>query len=271
MTPEVFAADGRTYAEVAAEIRTKFRDKILVARRGRTLVIQSPTWLVNNFLPLEDFVDEYLENPFTFAMEYGAEFAEAVDAWMPADIVDRCFKAFSPIAPKRAVRVVAMDPGLKSSRYGLTMGYRHKGETYLELAMAWQGSKERPVDIESVEDFVLDTLKPAYRIGVVVLDQHQSASTIQLFNKAGLKTRETFFTASRNIMIYTELRKQMVAGKFWYSNEELREELKHIQQIASKSGNVKIMAAPGYHDDLADCAANMAYELTKIKKGTVII
>lgn len=266
---EETCSDGRPVEEVVEEIRRKFREEILVARRGRTLVIQAPTWLVNESFDLQDVADEYVEDPLVFGMEYGAEFAEAVNAWIPELVVDACRGPFSPPPPRTSPRVLALDPGLKHNRYGLAMGYKRKDCVYIEMARTWEGSQNRPVDIEEVESFVLDELKPKYRIVLAVLDQYQSASTIQRFNKAGLKTEETFFTAPRNVTIYAELRKLMVAGKFRFDDDDLEEELKHLQQIVT-ANSFKVQPAPGYFGDLADCVANCAYELGRLKTGKVV-
>jgi len=269
MTSEVCARDGRPVEVVVEEMRNRYLKEILVARKGKVLVIQAPSWLVNDTLDLKDFVDEYLQDEFVFSMEYGGEFAEVVDAWINDELVDRCYMEKMPTSPRRS-KILAMDPGLKHSRYGLAMGYRIKDEYYIDHVMWWQGTQRQPVDIETIEDYVLEVLDPANRIVKAVLDQHQSASTIQKFNKSGLKCEETFFTVVRNLLIYSELRKAIVSGKFHTNSRELLNEIKHLQRVES-GARFKVLASPGHTDDLADCAANCVYELSIMKTGKLVL
>ncbi|NVM20574.1 MAG: hypothetical protein HWN68_02200 [Desulfobacterales bacterium] len=227
------------------------------------LVFQAPTWQMNPTITRESLQEEFDKDSAFAMMEWGAEFADVVDAFFISDKVVACVDKkrpnILPHASSRTRYVVTLDPGLKGNAYALAMGHFEKPKVIADYLRLWQGTRENPVQIVEVEDFLLG-LNRKYRIVDNALDQHQSAATIQRLQKK-IHIRETVFTASYNVEIYQCLLELVNMGHFRAPvYEPLTTEMKFLQRI-QLSNRFRVEPAQGYTADLADCVANLSYIL----------
>lgn len=253
-------------------------EKVLEGKAKWIHMDRAPTWEMNPEYPFDpitktgcDFlVDRYNLDPYFFWMEYGAEFADVINPFFVPKKIDACCTGemldVLNTRDKHTPRAVTLDPATKGDRYSLAMGHvdRH-GKPIVDYVTYWEGDIENPVLISEVEAFV-DMLHENFWIYDVALDQHQSASTIQR-KKRKWRVRETVFSGPYNMEIYQNLFELTNIENIVLPNyRPLKIEMKMLQR-KEFANRFKVEAATGYHDDLPDTVANLAYILTVKPKG----
>jgi len=245
-------------------------------------VFQYATWELNPKLPLESKLmqQELKRDPDKFEMERGAKFCDTLDAALPREPIFLCAgghtyqEGYRPIGEtvidKETPRVIALDPALTGDSYGLMMGHWEDNIIVFDLVQYWQAySRDRPVNIEIVEDRIRDLCK-RFNVRYIVLDQFQSASTIQRLRKEGLpiyKVPPKGLGAQKfNQIGYEFLLDRIRTLKVKYPwHKRLLNELCFLQRKQTGK-NVRYEAAVGYTDDLTDCAARICFVLEKIMR-----
>ncbi|MFA5307355.1 MAG: hypothetical protein WC365_07950 [Candidatus Babeliales bacterium] len=192
---------------------------------GWRCVFQAPTWLMNpknafeckscevqKQFDVEELLDderklltakncvkcasnelriEWLQNSAKFAMEYGAEFCDVVSAAFSKEKVMACIDPkmlFDPFGKdKETPRVISLDPSLTGDAFALVMGrIDDDDELLIELIKEWRAfDRDHPIQLKLVQDYV-EQLCSNFYISHVILDQFQSASTVQALQDKGL-------------------------------------------------------------------------------------
>lgn len=244
-------------------------------------VLQLPTWEMNPKLPFdgEEMQKELTRNPDKFWMEYGAKFCDVVQAAIPRDLIYLCAGGFTRdrghrnigemVTDKTTPRIIALDPALTGDGYALAMGHYNakKDIVKIDLVQVWEArSRNNPVNIEAVENRIRN-LCERFNIRFILLDQYQSASTIQRLRREGLPVHKVppqgIGQSKFNQMAYEymldRIRNQTI--KYPY-HSRLLDELTFLQRKET-STTVRYEAASGHHDDLCDCIARICFYLSK--------
>jgi len=227
-------------------------------------VFQFPTWEMNPMITYEDLEKDRIRDPIKFDMEYGAEFADVLDAAVLREYIDNCARGeqMEPSATdKDTPRIITLDPAVTGDAYALAMMHMNDQEVVVvDLIKYWLGNKKRPIRIADVEDEVRN-LCTRFNIYNVVLDQQQSASTAQRLEEEGIPTRIISVGGKTNMEMYNTLIPRINIGTIQYPNHpRLIKELTFLQR--KKRGRYfKIEAAYGHNDDGSDCLAMGCYVL----------
>jgi hypothetical protein len=199
-------------------------------------------------------------------MEYGALFADVVDAFLNREKLEGC-KKITLISEfqmnKSKQRVVALDPGLKHDRYALVMGYLEGQDAILDYVKVWQGTQDKPVQISEVEAH-MELLNKNFNVVLWVMDQHQSAATIQKYQKQRWNIKETFFSQNYNQEIYTALNHAINEYRIVLPDHPLTLQELHFLQRIGAGRNFKVQAPETGSvttDDCADALANCHFQL----------
>jgi len=240
---------------------------------------QFATWEMNSKLPFESSImqKELKRNEEKFWMERGAKFCRVIQPALPREAIYLCAGGYSyqegnkqigeTSEDKKTQRIIALDPALTGDSYGLAMGHITDEKIIIDLVKYWEAkSRDYPVKIEIVENNVRNLCK-RFNIKLILLDQYQSASTIQRLRKEGLpvyKVPPKGVGASKFNQIaydyFTDRIKNLTIEYPYYSR--LLDELSFLQR-KELSNSVRYEAAVGYHDDLSDCIARICYFLEK--------
>jgi hypothetical protein len=253
----------------------------------------------------EDFDEEYIKDPQGSLMDYGGEFGEVVDAYLPSDRIDVMFKDDREIAymgNMHIIYAITVDPSKSNDRYVVCVSHKEirqiNGKPIIfkiidilayfeaEVIQDEQGNfRKMDVNIEDVENFIMGLPKRGFRIGVIAYDQFNSTASIQRFNKRNFNALETTFTNKYKETIYSDLKTDLINGTIeCYGGEKAadgkmtamglaRLELKAIQRtIRGKTihiGHPKV--GPVQNDDFADAIANACHVLVddKIQNKTM--
>ncbi len=232
-----------------------------------TFLLHAPTWVMNPSISREDLNDDFDKDPQKSAMDWGAEFIDTLGVALNTQKIDEAVQHdnldVSRTTGKDFDYIIALDPALRSDRFALALGHMEDDETIIDYVRTWGGTPTNPVIIEEVEDFVRMICKN-FRVVLIVLDQHQSASTIQRFTKEGFNIKETTFTAKYNVQIFSSLNERLNMGKIKLPNDlDLIAELKSLQRKGA--GQFAKYEAPTSgamtFDDLCDVTANVNWQL----------
>lgn len=246
-------------------------------------VFQYPTWEMNPKLkfkclncphqddpkkcssrcPSWELYHQFKHNPERFEMEYGAMFCDVVNAALSAERILACATGrpidFTTI-DKETPRVISLDPALTGDSYALVMGHLDGDVVVVDLIKYWQGDRDHPIRIDLVESFVRQ-LCQKFNVTHIVLDQYQSASTVQRLRQEGLPIYMVNVTQKYNQAAYEHLISRINMEKIIYpKHRRLINELTFLQRKQTGK-SVRYEAAVGYTDDLADALARLVYTL----------
>lgn len=166
-------------------------------------VFQYATFEMNPKLRFEsDFMQQELKrDPEKFWMERGAQFCRVLEPALPREPIYMCAGGYDYrkghknigecIEDKETIRVVALDPALSGDNYGLAMGHLDKenDKIIIDFLQHWKGlstpNENYQVEISIVESRMRN-LHKRFNVKYFLLDQFQSASTIQRLQREGL-------------------------------------------------------------------------------------
>lgn len=228
-------------------------------------VFQYATWQMNPTLPYKhrEMVKERKANPINFDMEYGALFAQVIQAALEPKQIENCATgiALDPnLKDPDTPRVIVLDPATIGNEYAVGMGHfsdvPKKDMIIIDLIRTFKGSRKHPIDIENVENFTR-MLCRNFRIVHIGIDQHQSWDTVQKFQKEGLPIHLVNITPKYNMNMYNEFFRRVNTNHVIYPNQpEIKEELKFLQKKYVGWG-WRVEAARGHLDDIPDVMANL--------------
>jgi site-specific DNA-methyltransferase (adenine-specific) len=133
----------------------------------------------------------------------------------------------------------------------------------VDLVKTFSGSHKHPVDIEEVENFVR-LLCRNFKIVHIGIDQHQSADTVQKFQREGLPIKMVNITPKYNEDMYKTFFRRVNTKHIVYPNlPEIKDELRFLQKRFVGWGWV-VVAARGHMDDIPDCLANLCLLLEQL-------
>jgi len=235
-------------------------------------VFQHPTWEMNPDLPRDhpEIKKEFAADPKSAEMEYGAMFANVVDAALTPKEIDECALGVQiqpDVVDKKTPRIIVLDPATVGNEYAVVMGHisdsPKKDMVIVDLVKTFKGSHKHPVNIEEVENFVR-MLCRNFKVIHIGIDQHQSADTVQKFQREGLPIEMVNITPKYNTDMYKTLFRRVNTRHIIYPNlTEIKEELKFLQKKFVGWGWV-VVAARGHNDDIPDSMANLCLLLEKL-------
>ncbi len=232
-------------------------------------VVNLPTWEVNPTISRDWLDQEKARDPELFRVEYGAEFSQSLAAFLPPELIDMA------VNPDRSILTLiqkfknqyylALDPA-KGNRDAYTACIGHfDGDRLVidrlhEFTPSFSGDKKLQVSIQEVEEWILE-MRSIYGFREVVLDQHNSASTIQRLS-GKLRIKELTWTAPSKTEAFTKLRELFNAGNIeLYPHPKAISQLKNliVQYRANGTWNVTGGTGAGVDDYCSVIAAVASY------------
>ena len=135
------------------------------------------------------------------------------------------------------------------------------------------------IDPKVIEAYILNELRPYFRVTKIVYDQFESSGSVNAFNKIGIRCERKPFTVRHNMAIYGALESLVYEGRLLVADDKDAElgwdELRFLQKIRGNRKTFRVQAQTEGDvttDDLADVIANVAYHLItdKAQQGTAV-
>ncbi len=223
------------------------------------LVWKAPSALMNPGLA-DRLERERRLDPLRFAREYEAEFAEDVDAFLPAAWVEAAVVAGRrELPPREGVRyTAAVDPsGGGADAFTLAVVHREgegaEARVVLDATKGWHRVGDA---LAGVVREAAETVK-RYGLGEVVGDRYAAGWVRERFAEAGILYRE----AADKSLAFLELEPLFAQGRIeLLDHPQLARELRNLERRPLAGGKVRVDHPRGGHDDYANAVAIAAFE-----------
>ena len=227
------------------------------------LTIQAPTRVVNPVI-LQDFIDkEYKRDPDNAEREFGAEFAEQVDAYLPFNKLNECFVLGGDLLPDRSNKYFCGidQSGLSGrDRFALAVAHRQEKEVIVDLVRTWD-TKDGNQIITETKGITRD-----YGIDTVTIDRYGAGWVQQAFTDVGLevKVRETLPN------VYQNFKSLLMAGLVKLPDtKSLKDGLVKTQAYYGRNNSLSISheRSVAGHADEADAVVTVVWVASSRQAG----
>ncbi len=176
--------------------------------------------------------------------------------------------------------VASIDYGAVKDRCVLAVGHLDDCDGFdqkrilIDKMDVWQGTRERPIQIESVERWI-DETRQAFPLSCLVIDPHQMQGTIQryqgqvpieVYEARGGKANYVLAEALRGAIVNQQLAWYPDCGVTLFKGQEhtLVDEISELICVFKAYG-YRIDHLPGRHDDRAVCLGQLVTNLLRVR------
>ena len=238
--------------------------------------LKIPTWEINPGLPWGcDFLENArLKDPEAFAVEFGAEFKNNNSSLVAPEIVDIAVnKNRKDSIPQRDLRgtyVLALDParGGKGRDAYVACIVHYEGERLVvdkfhEFEANFEIGGKKEVNIAEVEYWITEQHR-LYDFESIILDQYNSASTIQSLSKS-FPISELTWSVSTKMKAFGKMKELFNSGLIELPNhKEAIKQIKNLGVIYRQSGQWSVTGGKDSAvDDYCFCLAGAILQATK--------
>ena len=219
------------------------------------LTVRAPTAAVNPTIDPAFLESEKRRNIDNYLREFEAEFAESVDAFLPADKLKECFTLSGDVPPESRYRYFC---GIDQSglagrdRFAMAVAHRDGEQVVVDVARTWSTA-----DGDAIIAEIRAITKP-YGVSSVALDRYAGGWVKNAFEKQG------FEVTVRDLLpaIYVNLKSLVISRRIAFPDTKgLREGLLRTQAFYGRSNQLSISherTAEG-HGDEADSVATAVW------------
>lgn len=230
-------------------------------------VFKAPTWIMNEFLPEDEFVEEWELDIDGFDTEYRSNFADSLSNFMSPELIDlavnKGIKFQAPADAKDVKYFASIDAAFKADRFTFCLVSVTENRVTQHVVKGWEGSRRDPVKAHTVAEFVKNVCK-SYPVDHVAADQYAFNPLKEIFDQYNVTLQEYTFTPTFKKKIYFNLKRLIHSQQLdLLDQEEQIKELKELQVEQSPTGTIKIGHPAGGKDDYADTLATSAFLATE--------
>ncbi len=212
-----------------------------------------------------------------FARLFQNEWTAPEDRLVNPDDLRACTTLDGPLPPQAGKRyAIGVDIGITNDRTavsvchservlrdGVTVGHK----VYLDRLQVWRGSRQAPVPLAEVEDFVA-TAATRYAPAAVVFDPFQAVQLSQGLQRRGIRTEQFTFSQANvgrlALNLHNLLRTHALALP---DDAELLNELQRVQLRETAPNLFRIDHSSGEHDDRVIALGLAANHVTERDSG----
>ena len=181
----------------------------------RVLLWKAPTWYMNPSIPTDYFVKEFETDPDYARREFGAEFSEPMDSFLPwgaiKDVVDEGISERKPV--KKRQYKAAVDVAFKTDSTVLCIGHREGDTVFVDLWREWKPSRGRNVLSLEKMSKQISLMCRVFGTRNIVGDQYAAEPVREAFQRRGVVFSEIAFTARRWRRQTADNRREIGASK----------------------------------------------------------
>jgi hypothetical protein len=194
-------------------------------------------------------------DPEAFPRESLALTLKSVSGWLSAEKVEKAIQIgrFSIPARKEGITyIAAIDPAFRKDSFALTILHHDiKRGIVQDFIRYWEPQPGAPLKPGEILDEI-KTILDSYHLGMVYSDQYQLESLQQLAMDRGFIINGYDFTGKSKAVITGGFKVVLDQERIELLDHELQKtQLLQLQRQALQSGQIRIAAPPGKHDDLA--------------------
>ena len=238
------------------------------------LVLKGPSWLFNSLLGIEEWISEYIAEPYDFPTEIEASFIDSKSSFFRTDAIEACIPEGAqqeyvlPIKGEDWHYKGAIDAAFKGDKFvfsivGVTKTKKDEIKVKQFYVANWYRDKDG--DSESILKRAgeqINKMCRLYNLDTVYADQFAFVPLKELFKaRHNISLEEVVFSSKSKKQMYSSLRTIIDNGAMELLNHpQTIQELKELEVEISDTGNIKISHLPGKHDDHADALCVAAFK-----------
>ena len=234
------------------------------AKDGDVLVIQAPTWVLNDTVPQEVIDRAYAEDEASALAEYGAQFRLDIESFVSRKAIDAAVvpgrRELPPVPGEHYVSFLDFAGG--SGADSATLAVAHEEERDEQKIFILDAIREvrPPFSPEQVcSDFA--QLLRRYSVSTATADRWAGQFPVEQMRKHGVTVGASKRTKSD---LYKEFLPLLNSGNVELLEiPRLRAQLGGLERRVTRGGRDSIDHAPGGHDDVINAAAG-ALTLTTV-------
>ncbi len=175
------------------------------------------------------------------------------------------FKKWFGPRKTNAWHALHIDLAISGDACGICMahdeGFTEEGgvKVWIDFLMRIQGTKEEPIQIESIREMIYRLSKMGFPIGLITMDGFQSVDNMQILRKKGYNTE--YLSLDRSLVPYEEWKAALNEHRVETYNHDWRnKEAKKLEKIKNK----KIDHPRGGSKDCTDAEAGAVYDCVQL-------
>lgn len=236
-----------------------------------TFAIQRPTWEMNPTITRESLESEFIADPDSARVEFGAEFESGAGQYLATAAIRDCIvEGRTELLPaaEGPRYIAACDPAFAAGGDAFTFCIGHQvgsdvGATaVIDRLESWRGRKS-PLNSDAVLDDIA-RLAAGYGVREVISDQYAVIPLADGLRRRGVHLRAEPLTNELKADIFGTFKRAVNLGAVELLDDPgLIGELIHLQVRPTPSGKPRISAAAGHHDDKAMVVATVVHAMTR--------
>lgn len=199
--------------------------------------------------------NEYRRDPLNAAREFGAEFLDNSEQYLPSDDVTACIGTHTRLAQNGAEHAACIDPALRSNAFTLAVG-RLDASGRLEVALArqWMPEGGRPLRLKDVAADVCAELA-RYGVTVVYSDGWSGDAIADRFEEHGVALSQLSLSPEDTANAWADLRQLLERRAILLPADELlARDLRSVRRLVRSGGRLAFelpVTRDGRHGDFA--------------------
>lgn len=229
-------------------------------------IFKGPTWMMNEIIKEQEFIDEHKLDPDGFDTEYRGNFADSLSNFIVPEYIDMAIMKnvhFQAPEAEPIKYAAAIDAAYKGDAFTFTVTGYMNSRLRQYVSKGWKGTKQNPVSSYEVAEYIR-TICKEFNIDFVAADQYSFEPLREIFDKYGVTLEEYTFSADFKKKIYFNLKKLIHSQQADLLDLEIQtKELKELIVEQGNMGSVRIGHPSGGSDDYATSLAISSYLATK--------
>jgi hypothetical protein len=230
--------------------------------RGKTLVWQAPSRVMNSTLP-QSIIDAAMAEDRAAALsEFYAQWRDDVGAFISREMIETLVvkgrTQLMPVAGKRYQAFVDVSGG-RSDSSALAIAHRNDhGKVVIDVARCWKAPHDPQWVVEQMSHILRE-----YDVKQVVGDNYSGEWVAQAFQNRRIRYSKSDLPKSQ---LYLEALPVLCSdGVVLLDSEQLLNEFAGLERRTRSGGKDSVDHGPGLHDDLANAVAGAMYATAKRK------
>lgn len=213
---------------------------------------------------------EYKRDPLNAAREFGAEFLDNTEQFLPSDDVTACARHDTRLAPNDAEHAATIDPALRSNAFTLAIG-RLDADGRLEVALArqWMPEPGKPLRLRDVASDVCAELA-RYGVTTVTSDGWSGDAIADRFEEHGVALQRLSLSPEDTANAWTDLRQAVERRRISLpGDDQVLKDLRSVRRLVRSGGRLSFdlpVSRDGRHADYAPALLRLSVTAKRLAR-----
>ena len=229
------------------------------------VVFKAPSWVWNDILPKQEYVEEWFLDQEGFNTEYRANFVDSLSDFLNPEFVDLATMGGVDFNPPELKKVAvnyraSIDAAFKNDKFTFSIVGHFENRIKQYVIKGFEGTRKNPVKAFEVAKYC-STMCKEFGIAQISADQYAFEPLREIFEQFGLTLTEKPFSLTYKKKIYFNLKRLVNSQQIdLLDNKHMIKEMKELIVEQTNGGQIRIGHPNGGSDDYADCTAMAAFE-----------